>query len=392
MITKELVDFIQQNIAQNKTEQKIREILMSEGGWQESEIEGAFQLIRKIKARKLRTRFMIGIVAVLILGGVYFFINAMSNFSDPILLKLVELDNIENEDLLVVDVQEDHSQESLDDATPLEGDSVGNQQDDVIPVTNDSNNTKKVTQNTKSVSCGVGSMAPLFETNHNSSADDAVLQCLGERILAGCQESSAIFRTTGSPDYEVRAYKEGHVCMFELKIQSESMSCPVYLAYDLDFEASEQQNTIITKPLDTSHPITFAGGLLRYTNSYVFLKNEYNEKIINSARGCIGNLVSNRISKRQLLVSESLRSNITTPIIASLPMSYLYQDEHGSYNNVCPYLFSQDQKLGDIQATCYDSVDSFALSAPLPETGFFCIDTDDFRGEITQNISGPGCR
>ena len=76
MITQELIQFIQQSISQGKTKEEIRNILLSSGGWQESDIEEAFNSVENNRKEGTSFKWVIVLFVLAVLGvGGYFAVN-----------------------------------------------------------------------------------------------------------------------------------------------------------------------------------------------------------------------------------------------------------------------------------------------------------------------------
>ncbi len=80
-----------------------------------------------------------------------------------------------------------------------------------------------------------------------------------------------------------------------------------------------------------------------------------------------------------------------------------FEQQKGSYKNVCQTA-SFEKDINDLKTqgnaetvTCYDSVESYAISATSPypsgsSSGFICADSLGFAGLIKSNITGPKCQ
>ncbi len=76
MITQELIQFIQQSISQGKTKEEIRNMLLANGGWQESDIEEAFSKAGNNGKKKKSFKWVVVLLVLAALGfGGYFVVN-----------------------------------------------------------------------------------------------------------------------------------------------------------------------------------------------------------------------------------------------------------------------------------------------------------------------------
>ncbi|NCS99944.1 hypothetical protein GW765_03105 [Candidatus Parcubacteria bacterium] len=376
MITQELIQFIQQGISQGKTKEELKQILLSNGDWLESDVEEAFSSINtnvsnsmtgsatKDSGGGLLKWLMVSVIIfVLGVGGYLLATEFITPNTDKGVIETTNFPEAFNEEVSEVFIP--------DSEDLLTENSLG--------VSNENN---------QKIICGTNNSVPMMgDTNFD---DNEVLRCLGENILNGCQSASAILGQIGGKTYTAESYKESGVCRFKVTIDDKSIQCPISIANTIDEEASNAANDIITKNLDKSNPAEFAANLSIFNTGLIFLENEYNKSMIEGL-GCSGSLITERISQRQASVSGFLRSQVMEPISNSRVEAEFHYNDNGAYLDVCTSIYARIPELQEIDAKCYDSADEFAIAAPLKEGGFICADDSGFLGDIESNITSTSC-
>jgi len=245
---------------------------------------------------------------------------------------------------------------------------------------------------TKVLDCGISNIIPDIETLNKPY--NSTLDCLGKSILNQCQESKGLFKKEGSPEMELHIFKENDICYFKLTKQ-QYIKCPISSVRAIDLNS---KNSLVMKDPNTKDATLFAIDVFNFGSFVVFLENNYDQKLIEN-RGCSGELISNLIQEMKNIRTNLTDKNINEITSKTRANAEIYFDKNYEsnigYKNVCQALSSEINELKKANVKnvkCYDSKESYAISASLVKTGFSCADSFGFNDIITNNIVGPKCQ
>jgi len=239
------------------------------------------------------------------------------------------------------------------------------------------------------------------------------MRCLGESVLNDCKSAKGVFSnlTGDDPAYQAtfNIFKEGDKCYFKLDTNQlpylspikqnlttqESIQCPVDTVKTLisNIKSSPKFPLPTESTLgvpNKTNALIYAAQIFDYGLSTIYFANNFDQtKIENS--GCSGGLISKAVQSSKdsfqkftkevqtintTVVPKALDGEIENAIGEMRANAAMYYDQHYQdigYKNVCQTFSTDMNKLTKINVKnvkCYDSKDSYAVSAPSAQKGF----------------------
>lgn len=351
MITPELKNFVSESLRQGKNPDEIKNLLKIQGGWSEKDIAEVFN-----PSSKSSINFIIILIPViiicLIVGGFIYFKTYQS--------KSLTLNNQGNN--------------SIDDISP---------------------------NNTSEKDCGTISDLQMFDPRiGGESKDDPVLKCIGESVINNCINSKAfapIDPTVGLNSATLQIIKNNNVCYFKYtQEQGKYNLCPVSAVKNLNIDTNQN---LTFDEVHINDPIRYAKEIFTYAGMGIIIQSQKDTQTYNN-NGCTGDLVTYITDKMNSARTKSIDAAIKANISSTMPEAVMYADSNGSNTNfrdVCKVkltsFIDSITKMGIKNVTCIDSVDSYAISAPLSTGAYYCAEGDNgYVGEIKTSITGPKCQ
>ncbi len=295
MITPELIGYIRSEFAKGKTREKIRAVLVADGGWSEADLSEAFRTVIPMQGfiapkTKLPLSLWKICLTFVVIGGFcfavwYFYRAPVISMWNSLVKNITEL-SIPKLSIPYFDTKKTNN----------------------VKNTTAQNNTAAVQNNTPIKQpevvikdCGIG-IAPDLK-NPRTYQNDAVLTCLGNSAL-GCEDAKAVLKNALFPTiFQIarESIRGQNTCNFRLsygkdntlidvvgkKLAGQSISCPISLVKALD-ESSPK--TSLFKAPSQDNPSKYASQIYFYGTIGLFIENAIDKNKIR-ALGCEGEYI-----------------------------------------------------------------------------------------------------
>lgn len=306
MITQELISYIKGELNKGKTREDVRSALLRGGGWSDADLSEAFRTILPVQnpvaalapsapagpilrpaaapsyPRHLKSAAIFSVIAVLVLGGAYFYRSKLGIAWESFESRLANLPFFGGEE----EPEVSQLPAEVQDLPPPPP---------------------------RVVDCGTADAPDIKDAD--SPEGNTTLICLGANALA-CENARGILDDPLFPSvFEIKKDPAGNSCSFQLsyksdsplesitgnKLAGQSLSCP--LSAVKSFREGDKKALVFGPPSENI-PSKYGAEIYFYGTTGVFIEGEFKEDKI-SGFGCSGSFIRSVIDSYNLLKSKS---------------------------------------------------------------------------------------